>query len=118
MHIAAQIITIIGQAIVFMGILVICFGVYTILRLDGFYTRAVITSKVEVMGFVMVMIGALLISGFSIMSLKLLVILLFEMITTATASHAITRSAWVSGYRIRTVTSPNTGSGDQGGDDA
>lgn len=118
MHFAAQIVTISGQAIVFMGILVICFGVYTVLRLDGFYTRAVITSKVEVMGFVMVMFGALLMSGFTIMSLKLLVILLFEMITTATASHAITRSAWISGYRIRTVTSADTESEEQGGDNA
>lgn len=98
------IINLAGQTIIFTGILIIWFGVYTVLRLDGFYARAVVTSKVEAMGFALVAIGSLLLTGFTIVSLKIIIILLFELLTVSTSTHAITRSAWISGYRIRTVT--------------
>lgn len=98
------IITIIGQAFILLGLLVTGFGVYAVLRLDGFYTRIVVTSKVEAMGFVTVIIGAILVSGFSIVAVKLVMILLFELLTVSAGAHAIARSAWISGYRTRVVT--------------
>jgi multicomponent Na+:H+ antiporter subunit G len=100
----ANVVVVIGQAIVMLGLLITGFGVYAVLRLDGFYTRIVVTSKVEAMGFVTAVIGAILLAGFSLVSVKLLMILLFELLTVSVGAHAIARSAWMSGYRLRTVT--------------
>jgi len=91
----------IGLGIIFAGLVLICFGVYAVLKLDSFYARVVITSKIEVMGFAVVIVGAMVISGFSSTSLKLLVILLFELLTASIGAHSIARSAWKSGYHLK-----------------
>jgi multicomponent Na+:H+ antiporter subunit G len=91
-----------GQAVILLGLLITGFGVYTVLRLDSFYARMVVTSKVEAMGFVTVVIGAMIVSGLSPATLKLATILVFELLTVSVSAHAIARSAWVSGYRART----------------
>lgn len=98
-----SVVAIAGQAVILLGLLITGFGVYTVLVLDSFYARMVVTSKVEAMGFVTVVIGAMIISGPSAATLKLATILVFELLTVSVSAHAIARSAWVSGYRIRTV---------------
>lgn len=98
------VVTVIGQAIILAGLLVTAFGVYAVLKLDGFYPRIVVTSKVEAMGFLTVIIGCIVLVGFSVVSIKLLLILVFELLTVATSAHAVARSAWVSGYRTRVRT--------------
>lgn len=100
-----SVVTIIGQSVILLGLLITGFGVYTVLRLDSFYARMVVTSKVEAMGFVTVVIGAMILSGLSAGTLKLVTILVFELLTVSVSAHAIARSAWVSGYRVRTVIS-------------
>ena len=97
------IVTYVGQAFILIGLLISGFGVYAVLRLDGFYARSVITSKVESMGFVTVIIGAMLMSGWAVTIPKLLILLLFELLTVSASTHAIARSAWISGYRSREV---------------
>lgn len=99
----------VGQGIILLGLLITGFGVYTVLRLDTFYARMVVTSKVEAMGFVTIVIGAMVLTGLSPASLKLLMILVFELLTVAVAAHAIARSAWLSGFRVRTVTEARDG---------
>jgi multicomponent Na+:H+ antiporter subunit G len=99
-----SLVTILGQSVILLGLLITGFGVYTVLRLDSFYARMVVTSKVEAMGFVTVVLGAMILSGLSAGTLKLLTILVFELLTVSVSAHAIARSAWVSGYRVRTVT--------------
>jgi multicomponent Na+:H+ antiporter subunit G len=96
--------TVVGQTIILAGLLVTAFGVYAVLRLDGFYPRIVVTSKVEAMGFLTVIIGTIVLAGFSVVSIKLLLIVVFELLTVATSAHAVVRSAWVSGYRTRVRT--------------
>ncbi|TVQ27845.1 MAG: cation:proton antiporter [Spirochaetaceae bacterium] len=93
----------IGQSLIGIGLLITAFGVYAVLRLDGFYTRIVVTSKVEAMGFVTIVIGAIVITGFDSATLKLVIILLFELVTVSVSAHAVARSAWSSGYQARTV---------------
>ena len=45
-----------GQAVIVLGLLITGFGVYAVLRLNSFYARIVVTSKVEAMGFVTITI--------------------------------------------------------------
>lgn len=99
----------IGLGIIFAGLVLICFGVYAVLRLDSFYARMVITSKIEVMGFAVVVVGAMVISGVSPTSLKLMVILLFELLTASIGAHSIARSAWKSGYHVKNHFPPAEG---------
>ena len=81
----------------------------TVLRLDTFYARIVVTSKVEAMDFVTIVIDAIMLTGLSPASLNLLMILVFELPRVAVAAHAIARSGWISGFRIRTVTEGRDG---------
>jgi multicomponent Na+:H+ antiporter subunit G len=102
----------IGQVIIVFGLAITGFGVYAVLALDGFYTRVVVTSKVEAMGFVTIVIGGMVMTGVSSLTLKLGVILLFELLTVAVSAHAVARSAYISGYRARTVSMRGKGSSD------
>ncbi len=105
----------IGQALILLGLLVTGFGVYAVLRLDGFYTRVVVTSKVEAMGFVMIILGAIVVTGIDVAVLKLLFILLFELITVSVSAHAVARSAWKSGFQTRIVISEEQARAARGG---
>lgn len=100
---------IIGNSLIGIGLAVSAFGVYTVLRLNHFYSRIVITSKVETLGFITILVGAMILTGFSLMTLKILTILLFELLTLPVASHAIARSAYVNGFHVGEKT-PATGS--------
>jgi multicomponent Na+:H+ antiporter subunit G len=106
----------IGQALILLGLLVTGFGVYAVLRLDGFYTRVVVTSKVEAMGFVIIVLGAVVVTGIDVAVLKLLLILLFELITVSVSAHAVARSAWKSGFKSRIVISEEQARGARGGE--
>lgn len=94
-----------GQFLVILGLLLTGFGVYAVLWLDGFYARSVVSSKVEAMGFVTVTVGAILMSGWALTIPKLIILLLFELLTVSASTHAIARSAWISGYRSRVAIS-------------
>lgn len=100
-----------GQAIIVLGILITGFGVYAFLRLQSFYARLVITAKVEAMGFAVIIIGTMILSGVSIGTLKLAVILFFELLTVSIGAHAIARSAWKSGYHLPPVGPTETNNG-------
>ncbi len=95
--------TALGYALVMLGVLFTMFGVYAILWLNSFYARIVVTAKVEAMGFVTVVLGGMLLAGADVVSAKLLVILLFELLTVSVSAHAIARSAWRSGYHLTTA---------------
>ncbi len=103
MGIATMVATMLGQSLVLLGLLIIGFGVYAVLKLDSFYARCVVSSKVEAMGFATVIMGTILMAGFSLMALKLLMLLVFELLTVSAGAHAIVRSAWISGYRTRSM---------------
>ena len=89
-----------GRALVLLGLLFIAAGVYSVLRYREFYSRIVITAKVDTVGFITVMIGLILLEGFTFSSLKVLIIIVFEMLTSPLSTHAIAHSAYVAGYRI------------------
>ncbi len=91
---------IIGQILIGIGLVFIAIGTYSLLRLGDFYTRILITSKVDSMGLITIIFGAMIISGWTFFSAKLAFILLFEMITAPVGTHAVARSAYRSGYQI------------------
>jgi multicomponent Na+:H+ antiporter subunit G len=93
----------IGQGLILLGLLITSFGVYAVLRLNTFYARLVVTSKVEAMGFMLIILGAMVLGGFTLTSLKLMMILFFELLTVSIGAHVVARSAWNSGYRVSII---------------
>lgn len=89
-----------GQAVILMGLLFIATGIYSVLAYKEFYSRIVITAKVDTVGFISVLVGIIILEGFSFFAMKVLIILVFEMLTAPMSTHAIAHSAYVAGYRI------------------
>lgn len=89
-----------GRGVILLGLFGVIFGIYAVLRLRSFYARMVVTSKVEAMGFTAIVLGAIILAGLSLWSIKLAFILVFELLTVAVSSHAIARSAWQNGYHL------------------
>lgn len=95
--------------VVSMGFMAI--GVVSILILPDFYSRVVVSSKIDVVGFLTCLFSVMLISGSGTFAFKVLLIVLFKIITAPLATHSIAHSAYASGYRIR----PEQESGDDDG---
>ena len=97
----AQIAHLIGQILIGIGLVFMAFGIYSVLRFTDFYSRVVITAKVDTVGFLTLIFGAMLIEGFSFFTLKLALIVVFELLTSPISTHSIAHSAYTSGYKIR-----------------
>ncbi|WP_207725486.1 monovalent cation/H(+) antiporter subunit G [Acetobacterium malicum] len=82
-------------ALIFMAL-----GVIGLFRFKDFYSRILISAKIETVGFLTIMIGFTILSGLSYAAMKILLITLMVMITNPLSTHAIARSAFLSGYPI------------------
>ncbi|WP_303868513.1 monovalent cation/H(+) antiporter subunit G [Acetobacterium wieringae] len=82
-------------ALIFMAL-----GVIGLFRFKNFYSRILISAKIETVGFLTIMIGLVILSGFSYAALKIMLITLLVMITNPLSTHAIARSAFLSGNTI------------------
>lgn len=89
-----------GQILLVVSFIFMAMGVVSILLLPDFYSRIVISSKIDVVGFLTCLFGIMMISGFNALTFKVLLIILFEIITAPLATHSIAHSAYASGYRI------------------
>lgn len=75
------------------------FGIIGIFRFDDFYSRILISSKVETVGFITMLLGMMLRTGWDYSTLKILLIGLMAIITNPLSTHAVARSAYISGYK-------------------
>jgi multicomponent Na+:H+ antiporter subunit G len=81
-----------------------------LLRFPDVYTRLHAGSITDTLAPLLIVGGLALQSGWSLLTLKLLLILLFLLFTTPTASHATARAAMLAG--IRPVTASDHDAGD------
>ena len=89
-----------GTIIIVIGVIFVTIGVIGIYRFNNFYSRALAASKVDTVGFITIIFGVILKSGFSFFTLKVLVILIISMLINPMITHSIVRSAKISGYKI------------------
>ncbi len=80
-------------ALVILGTLVVIIGLVGVYRMPDFFTRLHAASVIDTLGSMLVVIGLMLLGGFSLISVKLLLILAFILITTPAAAHALAKSA-------------------------
>lgn len=90
-----------GTIIIYIGLIFVAFGIVGLFRFDNFYTRALTASKVDTVGYITILIGVMLKSGFTFLSLKIGVLLVITLIINPLTTHMITRSAYISGYTIK-----------------
>jgi multicomponent Na+:H+ antiporter subunit G len=91
----------IGNIVIVIGLIFMALGVFGIFRFRDFFARILITAKVDTVGFITVMVGLMIKHGFDFFTGKILLVLALYLITNPIATHAITRSAHLSGYRIK-----------------
>ena len=79
------------------GMFFMVFGAIGILRFPDLYTRLHPVSKAGTAGVLSIFIGLIIYSGFSPLSLRIILIAAFIVVTSPVASHAIARGAIESG---------------------
>ena len=91
---------IIGLALISMGVLFDISGCVGLVRLPDVYNRIQASTKCVVLGTTLIMAGSLLWLGSLHAAIKGLVCILFILITSATAAHALARAAHRSGVEL------------------
>lgn len=91
----------IGTIIIYIGIAFVSLGIIGLFQFDNFYSRALVASKVDTVGYITILLGVILKSGLSFLSFKILFVLLITLIVNPLTTHIIVRSAYISGYKIR-----------------
>lgn len=76
------------------GIFFVMAGTLGVLRLPDFYTRLHAAGMTDTLGAELVILGLIIQSGFTQMSLKLLLVAFFLLLTSPTATHAIANAAY------------------------
>jgi len=90
---------VVGDILVSVGIAFILFGVIGIHRFKNFYTRILVTAKIDTVGVVTILIGVAVRHGASFFSLRALLLMGIVMIVNPLTSHMIARCAYLSGYQ-------------------
>lgn len=83
----------VAGGLVLIGSLIVIVGLVGVYRMPDFYTRLHAASVIDTLGAMLILLGLLLIAGISLVSVKLILILLFILITTPAAAHALAKSA-------------------------
>lgn len=91
----------IGNILMVVGLAFIFSGVYGLFRFKDFYPRILISSKVDTVGLITLMLDIIVKSGLNFFSLKVLIVMVLFVITNPLSTHSIARSAYNSGYKIK-----------------
>ncbi len=92
-----MLIDILSWACLLLGGLVGIIGGLGLVRLPDFFSRLHAAGVAETLCPLLVVLGLVLQSGISLLTLKLVLILLFLLFTAPTATHAVARAALVDG---------------------
>ena len=75
------------------GSLVMITGAAGMIRLPDFYTRLHAASVIDTLGCMLIVFGLALQAGFTIVTIKLVLIVVFILFTSPAAAHALAKSA-------------------------
>lgn len=81
------------------GIAILLLGAFGLLRLPDFFSRTHAVSMTDTAGAGFILLGLMLTAGFSLVSAKLLLILIFLLATSPSAGHALAQAAVADGQR-------------------
>ncbi len=98
--------TVVAMLMLVLGFGFVLAGVIGILRLPDFYCRLHAMGKCDTLGVALMLGGVAVLEGFSLTSLKLLLVVAFVSLANPTATHALGRAAVRSGLRAWTTDVP------------
>lgn len=70
-----------------------------IVRFPDFYSRIHPAGKSDILGQLLILSGLIVYEGFSMVSIKLLMIIIFIFIVNPTATHALAKAAYMAGLK-------------------
>lgn len=82
-----------------LGTAAVLIGSFGIWRLPDFYTRLHAASITDTAGLVLLLVGMMLMAGWTLVTVKLLFVLLLILLTSPTATHALANAAYTVGLR-------------------
>jgi len=94
----------IGSAIICIGLAFDLLGCLGLVRLPDIYTRLQAATKSVTLGTCLILIGAAVFTGLGATGVKALLCMLFVLVTSPTAAHAIARGAYRSGVKLQPPT--------------
>ena len=74
-------------------------GAIGVLRMPDLYTRSHAAGITDTMGAILILFGLMIQGGFTLITAKLVMILLFLLFTSPAASHALGNTAWSTGLK-------------------
>lgn len=89
----------IGWVFIIAGIFFTVTGSIGMLRMPDFYTRIHTAGLTDSLGAPLVLLGIAVLTGFSLLSLKIILLIIFLYITSPAATHAIAKTALLSGLK-------------------
>ena len=90
----------IGLTLIVIGVLFDIIGCIGLVRLPDVYNRIQASTKCVVLGTILILIGSLVWLASLSATIKGLIIIMFILITSATAAHALARAAHRSGVEL------------------
>ena len=75
------------------GGLLVVIGAVGLLRFPDFFTRLHAASVIETLGAMLIVAGLIFQAGLSLVSIKLVLLVIFIMFTSPTAAHALAKAA-------------------------
>ena len=90
----------IGIGVIIVGLLFNVFGCIGLVRLPDIYTRLQAATKSVTLGTCMVLVGVCTYTGLGPTGVKALICMLFVLVTSPTAAHAIARGAYKFGVKL------------------
>tara|TARA_Y100000588_G_C13985300_1_gene809071 strand:- start:448 stop:744 length:297 start_codon:yes stop_codon:yes gene_type:complete len=90
-----------GKILIGFGLFFIAAGVCGLFRFDNFYARLLVASKIDTVGSILVLTGVMFIHGFSMFTLKVLLILGLMICINPLSAHTLARIAHIKGYALR-----------------
>ncbi|RKD30576.1 monovalent cation/H(+) antiporter subunit G [Thermohalobacter berrensis] len=79
----------------------VIFGVIGIFRFNNMYARLLTGSKIDTAASITIIAALIIRAGISQFSIKLLLILLFLMVTNPISNHVLARSAYLNGIEVK-----------------
>lgn len=91
--------TIITGIFLAMGCFLIVVASIGVVRFPDFYSRMHPAGKADSLGQTLMLIGLIIYEGVSLVSIKLLLIIIFIFIANPTATHALAKAAYTAGVK-------------------
>lgn len=89
-----------GYIFIVVGLIFDFLGCIGLIRLPDVYTRLQATTKCVTLGTCSILLGVVILKGFCTTSIKALLAIVFLLLTSPVAAHALARGAYKSGVKL------------------